>query len=146
MTGSLQELAELIPDGATVIYADGLWQIEPARIQSLTDSYLRAINLANTPRIVTDEEVDCVSSSISSRRQEEISVHDTCVHGPIWLQEGFNCRIRQDSGRNTLTISAGIGLGAGEPCEEVPLEETELSRRGVLSCLCLLYTSPSPRD
>ena len=125
VTGDLSELAALIPDGITVIYANGLWQIEPARLQSLTDSYLRAINIGNTPRLVTDAAPGCESSSISSQAAPDILIRDTCVTGPIWFQEGYNCRIRQDSGRNTITIGAGVGLGAGEPCDEVPLTDDE---------------------
>ena len=53
-------------------------------------------------------------------------VRDTCINGPIWFAEGHNCRIAQDNGRNTITINAGEDLGAGQPCDEVPLTEDEM--------------------
>jgi hypothetical protein len=75
--------------------------------------------------LMTDVAPGCESSSSSSQPLPDIFVRDTCITGPIWFKEGYNCRIRQDSGRNTITIGAGIGLGEGEPCEEVPLTAEE---------------------
>jgi len=131
VTGNLAELVQLLPSDGDILFLKSAWLIEPAKIQNLADTYLRTVNLANTPRLLAtvDEECDelsSMSSSASLFEPPEILVRDTCIKGPIWFAEGYNCRIAQDNGRNTITINAGEDLGDGQPCDEVPLTEDEM--------------------
>lgn len=130
VTGNLADLADLISDGEKLIFNQGLWQIEPVRIQSLANAYLQSISLANTRRIVATLPEGCSnsssSSSISSDSIEDDAVFNKrCLTGQVKFKEGYNCSIRQDNNDNAIIISAGIGSGAGEPCEEIPRYDGE---------------------
>jgi hypothetical protein len=129
VTGSMRELAILLDDGET-LYADpGLWQIEPARVQSLKKSYLRSVNLANAARHHTTPVAGCSLSSSYADDGPAIPAA-YCLDGPLKFKEGFNCTIRQDNNNNAIIIGAGVGVGDGVPCEEIPLYEGELPRPG----------------
>jgi len=119
VTGNLVELGTEISSGETVTYAKGLWQVEPSRVQSLKDSYLRGVNLGNLPRTQVTLPPGCSESG--SAAIEEPYIDATCLAGDIKWTEGFNCSIRQDAGENAIVIGAGVGSGEGEPCEEVSL-------------------------
>jgi|GEM_PF-7073478 len=123
ISGNLEELGTLLADGMEWVFLKGLWQIEPARIQSLMDSYLRAVSLANYPRLHVSNAPGCESSSSAGGVEEDLSpiIRALCITGNIKWQEGYNCVIRQDVTNNAIIIGAGVGVGAGEPCEEVPL-------------------------
>ena len=123
-TGDLSDLADLVGSGEKIIFNQGLWKIEPARIQSLANSYLQSISLANTQRIVATLPEGCSASSSSSESSnslvDDAILNASCLTGQIKFKEGYNCSIRQDNNDNAIIISAGVGSGAGEPCEEVP--------------------------
>jgi len=133
VTGDLSPLTSLIADGETLHYFEGLWQVEPARVQSLMDSYLRAVTLANLPRVTATLPGFCSASSDSSESSagEDVAVlNASCLVGDIKWKEGYNCVIRQDVTNNAIVIGAGVGVGDGEPCEEVPLNEAEAPPTG----------------
>jgi len=123
VTGSMTDLADLLSSGEQIIFNNGLWVVEPARIQSLAASYLRSISLANAPRLRASGEM-CSSSSSDSNSSDtaatDVQVIATCITGNVKWKEGYNCNIRQDNNKNAIIVSAGVGLGEGEPCEEVP--------------------------
>lgn len=121
VTATLSPLPALIADGDTWEFVAGDYQIEPARIQNLSKSYVDQIGLANFDRTRAQTPSVCQSSESSSGGPDVIFVNANCLRGDIRLIEGYNCTIRQDSVTNTLSIAAGVGAGAGEPCEEVPL-------------------------
>lgn len=124
VTGSMREMAALLEDGET-LYADvGLWQIEPARVQSLKKSYLRAVNLANAARLRATPVDGCSLSSSYGDNAPAIPAA-YCMNGDLRFKEGFNCTIRQDNNNNAIIIGAGAGVGEGQPCDEVPLYEGE---------------------
>ena len=118
-TGSMRDLADLVASGETVIAVPGEWKIEPARIQSLLKSYLRAINLANHQRVLATPQDGCSLSLSDTDRP--VKVNALCLDGNLQFKEGFNCYIRQDNNNNAIIIGAGVGVGAGLPCEEVPI-------------------------
>ncbi len=123
-TGSLTDLAAIIDNGETIVVIPGLWQIEPARIQSLMQSYLRSISLANAARLLSTPVAGCESDS-SETGEEPAIINATCLTGAIQWREGFNCSIRQDVNTNSIIIGAGVGIGEGLPCEELPLYPEE---------------------
>lgn len=124
VTGSMREMDLLLSDGETLIAVEGLWQIEPARVQSLKKSYLRAVNLANAARLHATPQEGCSLSSSDSDNPTAIPAA-YCMNGNLKFKEGYNCTIRQDVNNNAIIIGAGVGVGEGLPCEEVPLYEGE---------------------
>lgn len=124
VTGSMREIATLLDDGDTVIAVTGLWQIEPARVQSLRKSYLRSVSLANAARLHVTPQVGCSLSSSDSDDPTAIPMA-YCLDGNLQFKEGFNCTIRQDVNNNAIIIGAGVGVGDGLPCDEIPLYEDE---------------------
>lgn len=125
VTGSMREMGTLLNDGDT-LYADpGLWQIEPARVQSLKKSYLRAVTLANAARLHAAPVEGCSLSSSYADKGPAIPAA-YCMNGNLKFKEGFNCTIRQNNNNNAIIIGAGVGVGEGAPCEEIPLYEDEL--------------------
>lgn len=116
ITGRMGELAGLIVDGETVTFPSGLWVVEPARMQSLVNTYARTINLANRERV---QQTDPCSESSDAGIQPpgDFLINQTCMDGDLAFKEGYNCQIRQVAIENKLTFGAGIGAGAGQACE-----------------------------
>lgn len=127
VTGRFLALEEALADGAEITFPRGLWQVEPSRIQNLSDSYVRSLNIANFDRIRASGTEECDSLGGDTR---ETIVQDTCVQGPVRFKEGYNCAIRQESRSNTLFFGAGVGAGLGEPCGEIPLTDDEEAPEG----------------
>lgn len=130
VTGDLTWLVDVLNDGDTIVYYAGLWQIEQARIQSLMDSYLRAVTLANKPRVVTEPPDGCSYSSEGSIAVDAAIINARCLTGNLRWKEGYNCTIRQDNNNNAIIIGAGVGVGEGEPCDEIPIYEGEAPQNG----------------
>lgn len=128
VTGKFDELIALVPPGTSLYFDSGYQVIEPARTQNLKESYVRSVNLANRARTHALHTKACLigyssGSSVSQDSEaQDIAVyeHATCIQRAIALVEGYNCQIRQEDTTNTLVIGAGVGLGAGEVCEEYP--------------------------
>lgn len=128
-SGSLADLADLMSVGDSFYFPTHLWQIEPSCIQSLLDSYLRSVNLANYPRTVVTPAAGCDSSS-SAGAEEEVILRDTCLVGDLQWKPGYNCAIIQDNFKNAIEINASRGSGEGEPCDEVRLYDGETATAG----------------
>ena len=133
VTGKFDELMDLIPNGERLYFDSGYQIVEPARIQNLKESYVRSLNLANRVRTHATE-ADICRTSFSSERSigmedatQDVTVYKgaTCMQGAIAFEEGFNCQIRQEDTTGTIVIGAGVGLGAGEVCEEYPFYSGE---------------------
>ena len=123
VTGDLTELLESLPeDNDTLAFDTGLWRLEPAQIQSLVDSYLRTVNLANFPRTWATGIESCDSTSAGA----DILVHTECITGSLAFKPGYNCVIQQDDINNAIIIGGAVGEGEGEACEEIPLYEGEV--------------------
>lgn len=123
-TGQYAELAALLADGEAVTFPLGLWTLEPARVQNLAGTYVQTLNLANFPRHTAVPDATCLTGS-ESEAVANPYVNAICMTGNIAFREGFNANIRQERGTNTIWLGAARGAGAGEPCEEVPLFESE---------------------
>ena len=116
VTGKLDELLTLVPDGDSVTFATGLWKIEPAKIQNIYKHYVRSVTVLNRKRtVVTDATINY-----------DVVVYDACLDGNLKFKEGYNCSILQDNAGNRIIFRGAVGAGQGEPCTEVSqsLEET----------------------
>ena len=129
VTGDTSLLADIVADGESLVFPESLWVVEPARIHNTASSFLRSITLANYPRTLTTKAPGCVpgssSSSFGSAAEDDVLLNAACLQGRPSLQEGYNCRIRYDASNSALIIGSGVGLGAGELCEEVEIFEDE---------------------
>lgn len=123
-TGRCDELAALLSDGEAVTFPFGLWTLEPSRVQNLAGTYVQTLNLANFPRHTASPPIDCLTGSESAAPTDPYT-NAICMTGNIAFREGFNANIRQERGTSTIWLGAARGAGAGEPCEEVPLFESE---------------------
>ncbi len=128
VTGRMTDLAAILANDEELYADDSLWQIEPARIQNLARAYLRSITLANAPRARAAVPDQC-SESVAIE-PDTVIVNARCVNGAIRWKEGYNCAIRQDNNNNAIIIGAGVGVGAGVPCEEIPLYAGEAPPEG----------------
>ena len=126
VSGRYEALLDAIADQATLEFVQGLWQVEPSRLQSLVKTYLRSISLANTPRRVVTLPDGC--TVIEQPTTPIVNVR--CLQGPLVFREGYNCAIRQEDRNNAIIISGSKGSGAGEPCAEVPRYPGEASPDG----------------
>lgn len=124
------------------------FEIEPARVQNRARAYLRSINIGNMDRI----KVPPCGEASSGVAERGIVPARTCMSGPIFLKEGYNCQISQIDRTRTFTVSARVGAGAqkdatycqnyGEilltPNEEKPADSKFYS--GGPACDELIYT------
>jgi hypothetical protein len=106
VTGPLKDLDTALPTNGA-IELNTQYTIEPARIQSLVRTYLRAISLGNLSRPTAQS--DCDTPADSARH---IVINKRCITGDIRFKEGYNAQIRQRRQANEIAISAGRNLGA----------------------------------
>lgn len=125
VTGPLAALNEALPtDGSLALGFN--YVLEPARIQSLVRTYLRAISLGNLsrPRSTTTCEPDPGESRY-------VVINKRCITGDIRFKEGYNAQVRQRITANEIAIAAGRGLGIQPDAElcstngEVPFYDGE---------------------
>jgi hypothetical protein len=121
VTGSLEELCDLVEDGDELT---GEARVEPALLQSLVNTYARSINLANGDRTRYRPPSGCDDPDWPNRLHP-LYVGSTCLAGKIVFVPGYNAVILQNDFNNSLTFSAAVGAGAGEPCTQVPVFEGE---------------------
>jgi hypothetical protein len=98
--------------------------VEPALIQNLSGSYVKKINIANKPRTKATPPIECYSSS--STGPDPNIVNATDIVGDVKTIAGYNCDISVSIADNSITISASVGSGEGEPCFEVSLSSSEV--------------------
>ena len=135
------DLAELIALGIGVHALRTPVPVEPALIQSLADSYVKQIDLANDGRSCPVECSDSSSSSSSppsssssppssSSSEEPKELERTKVPpssppayvqarglvGDVKVKEGYNIQLLVSVANNALRIKAVKGAGAGETC------------------------------
>jgi hypothetical protein len=120
-------LEERLPGGYGESIADeaGLTVVEPALIQNLGGTYVQKIGLANKARTIVTATESC--SNVDTRDAEEIFVNEECITGDVKLKQGYNCAMLVNQAENSITISANVGAGEGEPCAEIPLYTSETS-------------------
>jgi len=117
--GDLSELAELMASGAVLIGSDDI-RIEPALIRDLAMGHVRSINLANDDRTRVDAPDGC-DEIVFPFPTGQTYVRARCLTGALQLIAGHNTVLTQDQFDNSITVSAEVGAGEGEPCEQVAL-------------------------
>ena len=134
VSGSVAGLFSELTDGAVKTFSNYSATVEPARIQTLKNGYLRSVSVGNYPRIVSPpRSCDSSSSSSSSSAQSRVIVNATCLSGAIKIKPGINCEVRQQAYANTIVISAvkdanATDSAAAELCEnsgEIKLYQEE---------------------
>lgn len=105
VTGPLTELTEALPANGSLNLEQN-YVLEPARIQSLVKTYLRAISLGNLSR--PEARSACDQTPPTSRH---VIINKRCVTGDIRFKEGYNAQIRQRQLAREIAISAGRNLG-----------------------------------
>lgn len=129
VTGPLYDLLLQLAPGQTITFPAKARVLEPARIQSLVKTYVRSINVGNTPRTRALPPEECQEEQ--SETINDIVVNRTCMHGDVRLKEGYNCRIRQVDNSNEIRVSAEKNAGDTNTAElcahggELPLYEGE---------------------
>jgi hypothetical protein len=93
--------------------------VEPRRVQSLVNGYLRSISIGNYSREVIPP---CATVSSSSSTPREVISYQECLKDNIKFIPGFNCEITQNDNSRTITIAPLLGAdttgtGAAELCE-----------------------------
>ncbi len=127
VTGPLTDLQAALPEDDTLTFADKLFTLEPARVQSLVRSYLRAISVGNLSRPISRSKCDVVSDDA----ERQVIINKRCLSGNIRFKEGYNAVIRQRDAANELSFTAGLNSGAladAALCEngsELPLYDNE---------------------
>lgn len=124
VTGTFDDINELLPTDGEIVFTRGLWQVEPARIQTLAHTYVRSFNLANYPRRQVTPPPGC---GAAEDQDTTPIVAGRCLTGDISFVEGYNSTIRQEDQTGTLIFGAGVGAGSGRPAAELPLFPDEVS-------------------
>lgn len=118
VTGVLEKLPGLLADGEEWADHGALTEVEPATVQNLARSYVRAVNLGNKRRTLVDDPDGC-SSVPAGVEEGRVDVQARCLTGRLQVKEGCNCVIRVNRVENSITISGQVGAGEGEACDEV---------------------------
>lgn len=129
ITGALDDLLAVLPDNSileSTVAATGI--VEPALLQDLSNTYVRSINLANIDRTRYVAPPGCEGDDAQGDR--DIFVNTTCIQGKIVFTPGANANVSQNNFTNSVTFSAVVGAGTGEPCEQMPLYAGETTPAG----------------
>ena len=127
VSGKMEALKLLLPGNGVVYRANGACTLEPALVQNLARSFVTQLALANDDRTRVAASDDC-PEVVFPYPTDVVHTNDLCLVGDLVFKPGFNAYIRQ--GRNMITLGAGVGMGEGEPCEEVKLFPTERPPEG----------------
>jgi hypothetical protein len=103
--------------------------VEPSLIQSIADSFVRTVNIANADRTRAEAPEDCRDYCWPFPIEEHY-VRCECMVGPLRFKSGYNACITQDELDNVITINACLGGGEGEPCEDVKVTDDEAAPEG----------------
>jgi hypothetical protein len=124
VTGKMSVLESLLPGDDSIERVDNGATVEPALIQSLVTAYIDSFNLANNDRTRVTAAENCPPVTWP-HSTDQIFTHQACMRGPVRLKPGFNAEVAQSTIDNEMVISADVGIGEGEPCEQVPLFDGE---------------------
>lgn len=140
VTGTMADLRDVLSIGSTIYGSQERSPVEPALVQNLGHSLVRSINLANKERTKATAPQDCPEYDPVDTEHNYVSAR--CLYGDVKFREGYNCSIRQSASTNSLQFSGGVGAGAGEAFDEVPLYPGEVPEGGQM----LLTRGPRCED
>jgi hypothetical protein len=127
VTGDMKALAQALDaHGGELV---GPWPVEPSRIQNLSDTYVRSINIANAERTRATAPEGCRDCCYPFPRRSHYIVCQ-CLTGDIVISEGYNVSLAPDVSQNAIAVSGQIGAGLGQPCEELKLFHSEAPPHG----------------
>lgn len=130
VTGSIQSLIRLLPvDGSIGTRDSGVAVVEPALIQNLSNSFPTSFNVANDDRTRATAPLDCDDIEWPYEIGV-IHIYESCLKGELWLKAGYNAIVQQNNTDNSITLGAGVGFGAGQPCNELQLFAGEVPPNG----------------
>lgn len=122
---TLGDPTDLLALGAGTYLLNAPPRIEPALLQSLVDTYVRTLNLADDKRACPA--ACCASSSSSSSSSssggQEAFIAAIGLMGDVKFKEGYNSRITVDTVLNSIDFDAEIGVGAGVTCDDMVIDE-----------------------
>ena len=113
-TGRLAKLTAALPTDGVISCTE---TIEPARLQSLVESFVVRFGVANDDRTRATIPIACGEEETTTG---QLFVSSACVVGDVVIAAGFNATVRQSLVDNSITVLAEIGAGDGEPCEQLP--------------------------
>jgi hypothetical protein len=128
--GDLFDLKNAIAVSESLDDVGGATTVEPALVQNLARTFVRAVHLANADRVRTQPPPGCPDSDVPTTDPDHSYVIARCLTGDLKFVEGYNSSIRQSDSDNAIVIGASVGAGAGQPCDEVPLYPGEMSPDG----------------
>lgn len=121
VSGNMLALSERVATGVSVTREDTETAIvETGLIQNLDRSRVVSINIANGDRTRALRPETCPPNTWAFQTGQ-IYVYATCLTGDIKFKPGYNLSVNQDTAGNNLTFSPAVGVGEGQPCEEIPL-------------------------
>lgn len=120
VTGPMSQFELLLPGDGEIQGDETTCVIEPALLQNLSEGYVSKFAVANDDRTRVSAGDNC-ADVVYQYPADTVHISNPCMLGDVVLKPGFNAQIRQSAGDNSITLSAVVGAGAGEPCAEVPL-------------------------
>ena len=108
--------------------------VEPATIVSLRDYTVTTVNTANEIRTLGEAPAGCSEwatdwplGSYPSLGADDVLGYGPALVSDIDFTQGYNCQIEMRERDNQIVIGAGVGLGAGDACNEIPLFSSEVA-------------------
>ena len=107
------------PDDAGLTFVRGQSAVEPTLVQNSDRSQLTRLGVVNRDRVRAASPTGCSSPAWSHTLQRHYGIH-AGLTGVIRFAEGHNSLVRSPLSDNSIGFGAGVGLGIGEPCGELP--------------------------
>lgn len=122
--GKVAELAAAVPAGQALTPGDAVPVVEPCAVIHQAAS-VRRVRLANfdrtrhtpPPGCAGSSSIAASSSSSAGATTDGLYARDDVFTGDVAFADGYNLTVKQ--GEGAIALEAGVGAGAGEPCEEV---------------------------
>ncbi len=129
------ELADLIALGIDDHVLVTPARVEPALLQSLVNTFATSINVADDLRECPA--ACCESSSSSSSSSDGVDdaiLVGSGLMGAVKLKAGYNCTVTVNTVLNSIIIGAGVGLGQGEVCNDIVVDQDGLRVDDCTNC------------
>jgi hypothetical protein len=134
VTGPLDELTAFVASNTTLTGTLADCVLEPALTRSSYKSAVTSINVANNDR-TRYENPDYCPELVWPFPTNIIFIDSVFLRDLVLFQPGYNADIKQNIRDGSITFAAKVGAGEGQPCEEIPLFETEVPLAGISGLL-----------